>query len=582
MLFFKPICANAQTQIEVPLNIQVEKSNLIIEGRVVSKKSVWNAQHSGIFTINTIEVYKVFKGKQITKIDVITPGGTVGDITQSVYPSLKLNIDDIGLFTLHTNEERFNSNSNESFMLYSSAQGFYKYDLLENKAVNPFSIVKDITTSLYQSIEELTKSKYKIIGLFDVKAKVSKLSKNKALSAPSNITFSPSSIPAGAESVLTINGTGFGSVKGKVAFANADDGGFTFIDALDSQVFSWSDTEITVNVPERAGTGLIRVTDGNDDSEVSLDQLTITYALANNDNNGNGPDALMLQHFSSLSAPQNGDGSIVFQMNDGFDANTLAKASFLRAINTWRCETGINWVMGNATSVNTAAIDNVSVIRFGSLPDGVLGRCSTIVSSCNGTRDLAGEFDITFSDSVDITWYYGTGVTPGAEYDFESVAVHELGHAHLLGHVIDNNDIMHFTIGNGQFMRTLNSNNTEGAGAVQLLGTTSSVCNPTSAPLMTDYSGVDCPPLDVQDKSLEHSISFYPNPAKTELFIENNASLVLNSVALFDVSGRLILTYDISEAPKVKILDVSGMSSGVYFIKVASNTSSVTRKIVIE
>ena len=85
---------------EISLSEQVNASSQIIEGKVISKKSYWDADHGKIYTANTIEVYKVFKGKDQSFVEVITQGGTVGMKIHQVNPSLKLRIGDVGVFTL--------------------------------------------------------------------------------------------------------------------------------------------------------------------------------------------------------------------------------------------------------------------------------------------------------------------------------------------------------------------------------------------------------------------------------------------------------------------------------------------------
>jgi hypothetical protein len=53
------------------------------------------------------------------------------------------------------------------------------------------------------------------------------------------------------------------------------------------------------------------------------------------------------------------------------------------------------------------------------------------------------------------TWNYATTAPAFAQYDFESVMLHELGHAHGLGHVIDAAKTMHYSISNGSSKRVL-------------------------------------------------------------------------------------------------------------------------------
>ena len=63
---------------KVSLEDQVASSTLIVEGKVISKKSYWDVNHTHIFTVNEVEVYKVFKGQLLATIEVVTPGGVVG------------------------------------------------------------------------------------------------------------------------------------------------------------------------------------------------------------------------------------------------------------------------------------------------------------------------------------------------------------------------------------------------------------------------------------------------------------------------------------------------------------------------
>ena len=85
---------------EVPMSEQVHASTLIVEGKVIAQESFWDINHHNIFTVNTIEVYKVFKGQSLTTIEVITSGGTVGLNKEVATPSLQLDKRSVGVFML--------------------------------------------------------------------------------------------------------------------------------------------------------------------------------------------------------------------------------------------------------------------------------------------------------------------------------------------------------------------------------------------------------------------------------------------------------------------------------------------------
>ncbi len=88
----------------VSLQNRVNNSSLIIEGRVLAKKSFWNKEKNFIYTSNLIEISKVIKGTCKTdKLEIITNGGEI-DLTKIVTePALQLSAEETGVFLLHSN-----------------------------------------------------------------------------------------------------------------------------------------------------------------------------------------------------------------------------------------------------------------------------------------------------------------------------------------------------------------------------------------------------------------------------------------------------------------------------------------------
>ena len=586
---------NAQGLIkEVSLEKQIEKSSLLIEGEVLSKESFWDKDNKNIYTVNKIQVHKVFKGESLTTIDIITLGGVVGLKAEIVTPSLSLNVNDIGVFMLNDNNniELKSKSKKNQYKPYSSSQGFYKYNLYQDIATNIFIKKTGISASFYNEIMTYTKSDYIDVTNFNIEKTQAAFKQIKNALPPSAITFSPTTVSAGTQTVLTISGSGFGSIKGKVSFSEADTGGSSFTDALDTQVLTWEDTQITVEVPSGAGTGAIQVTDSSSQSETSSAILVVSYSEINVISNqaAAGLDvAYLTQHVND-----NTSGGYTWQMFTDFDTNAQAKASFLRAFEIWRCESGINWVIGAATTTNVIAEDGVNVIRFdigNELGDDILGRCTSRFSGCfiNGDTSIAwyvDELDIVFNDSPDNTgsptvetWNFGAGASSNTEYDFESVVLHELGHGHQLGHVIDpNSDVMHFSLFNGQDERVLGANNVIAAADVQSRSIFSGVCG---ALAMTNYSG-SCS-LSVDERyELDGSITIYPNPAKQQFFIKNTSFANLERVAVYDVSGRLVSDVDVSYTSRTKTINLINVSKGMYFVNIHSENAFITKKLIVE
>ena len=65
---------------------RTEKADYIIEGTVEKLESRWNQEGTGIFTYTELTIEKYVKGALFAenKIQIVTPGGTVGEISQWV------------------------------------------------------------------------------------------------------------------------------------------------------------------------------------------------------------------------------------------------------------------------------------------------------------------------------------------------------------------------------------------------------------------------------------------------------------------------------------------------------------------
>jgi len=65
---------------------RTEKADYIIEGTVEKVESRWNQERTGIFTYTELTIEKYIKGAPFAenKLQIVTPGGTVGEISQWV------------------------------------------------------------------------------------------------------------------------------------------------------------------------------------------------------------------------------------------------------------------------------------------------------------------------------------------------------------------------------------------------------------------------------------------------------------------------------------------------------------------
>ncbi len=271
--------------------------------------------------------------------------------------------------------------------------------------------------------------------------------------------FAPLSIPAGTGAQLTISGSGFGagpaSTVNFVEFPNADNGGQNYIKPALTDYISWADGQIVVKVPSTAGTGLIRVTVGAT-TVPSAAILTISYNI----NTTNGREN---RHVNT-----NTIGGYSFQLENGFNAVSDAKNSFRKSLKAWTCLVGVAWSIGAPTAVNVTGKDGTNVIRFDSgaeLPAGVLGTTYTFLQSCGSSYWQITEVDMVFNKETN--WNFKDTPPTSTQQDFQSCALHELGHALNLDHVIDNTDIMHFSRAPGVARRNFKTSH-ETAGTFQM------------------------------------------------------------------------------------------------------------------
>ncbi|MGH1387840.1 matrixin family metalloprotease [Kordia sp.] len=419
----------------VSMQERTNEATLIVEGKVISSESYWDTPHQNIYTIHEISVYKNAKGTTARTIFIETQGGQVDNQLQEVSSTANLKNGYEGVFFLKNSNHTFNIQQT-TYTMVAAAQGYIKYDRATNKAFGVFDRYQSIADDLYPTLEQATNKRMAII-----QERPTTPIMNVLMVAPTISSFAPTTITAGTKSTLTISGTDFGTTTGQVLFSRANDGGATHVAALDSQIIMWSNESIVVEVPHTAGTGTIQVMNA-DGTTTSTDTLTIPYSHTN---------AISTSNVAYPTTIETTNGSFAFTYHDDFNTSD-AKPYFEEAFDLWNCESGINFEFGDTTAVDVVADDGINIVRFDNgseLPTGVLGQVVTRSTNiCSGTGNaFAREMDITWND--DIYFYYGDGIPNPSQYDFKSVALHELGHTHQLAHVINTDNIMHYNLGPG-------------------------------------------------------------------------------------------------------------------------------------
>ncbi len=83
-------------------------------------------------------------------------------------------------------------------------------------------------------------------------------------------------------------------------------------------------------------------------------------------------------------------------------------------------------------------------------------------------------------------------------------------------------------------------------------------------------------PVGINENANVGKVGFYPNPASKELNFSNIKSI--KHVGVYALTGEKILESNLIKEQ----LDISTLSSGIYFVKITTNTETTTEKLIIQ
>lgn len=83
-------------------------------------------------------------------------------------------------------------------------------------------------------------------------------------------------------------------------------------------------------------------------------------------------------------------------------------------------------------------------------------------------------------------------------------------------------------------------------------------------------------------KDTEFALTIYPQPAQEKIFVKLYSGTSSAEFLLYDISGKLLYSQQTNLTDGVAEIDLSGLSAGIYFLKVNAEGKSETRKVIKE
>lgn len=94
-----------------------------------------------------------------------------------------------------------------------------------------------------------------------------------------------------------------------------------------------------------------------------------------------------------------------------------------------------------------------------------------------------------------------------------------------------------------------------------------------------DYAVCNSPVTSIDNAILQNAINLYPNPASSILNIEvMDANIDANKFSLIDVTGIVVKEIELTSNK----VDVSDLSTGIYFVRIDTASGSITKKLTIK
>ena len=171
------------------------------------------------------------------------------------------------------------------------------------------------------------------------------------------------------------------------------------------------------------------------------------------------------------------------------------------------------------------------------------------------------------------SWHFGTSNPTGNNVDFESIALHEIGHAIGLLHTNNTDNVMYPKGDENIIRRNLTMDDTEGGSFNQAKSLTPINCGTNLNPLTTNCN------IILSNKNLlkNQEIDLAPNPFTEIINIKSEG--MINRIQMINIKGQVIFDdKDINSYNFRK--NLKNLNNGVYIIKIYTKNKCESLKII--
>lgn len=535
---------------------------------------------------------------------------TITKGTVILAPNYTLTVNDVSPSQLKISVTSTSNNPNTLYLINNSSEQLVHLKIdLSNLSGNTGINFDEINM---QGVSEFFDISTNIVEPFDfVRANDKLVMDVSAFMTPQIYSVHPPVVRGGIDT-LYIRGINFGDtltpLSSRVEFENADEASGWMKPFSRDYVF-WSDTLIMVKVPavgsgvpsnvsgqvrNYAGTGDIKVLRQGQYSQTK--HIDVKFSVRSFQTG-------FLPSFPQVLVNRNGIGGYTLSYDPNFltfpNSSSGGTATpiemFEKALVMWRCSTGVNFIVND--SIPNLPLENPSsnnankmVVSFEPIPvpgqTDILIRelCDTNYINQSSARWYVEKFRIRFNSNT--TWWIDedtTNVTISPPFeDLQSVALHEIGHGHLLNHTMNFNfgggETMYWTP-TSQFLRFIDVNNLEGG---RYIIDSLSTLQTNSCLTPMKKVNLHCEVITNTDEVIYKPLilSVYPNPIDNFINLDFD-EIPTQSVEIFiyDALGREIQVNQ--HRPTINIqVNTSNLTEGIYFVKIKVGKASYTHKVI--